>query len=140
MTEKQPELFAKPLRKPVRKLMHVIDAGAEAAHFKCSHCGFASWYQLEKGDTVSKLKRGIPCPNCNQKGQPIQAHPDYHDGFFDAMDLEPLFDDAKTEYSAGWKAYWEIHAMLRQPDFLETVKARLLPVDGTGLYREARET
>ena len=37
----------------------------------------------------------------------IQHHPDYHDGFFDALDGEPLFDDSSHEYAVGWLAAHE---------------------------------
>lgn len=38
----------------------------------------------------------------------IQQHPDYHEGFFDALDGEPLFEEEVTqEYLAGWIAYYE---------------------------------
>lgn len=50
---------------------------------------------------------------------PVQEHPAYHDGFFDAIDHEPLFDDASPEYAAGWRAYWEVHAILNEPAFLD---------------------
>jgi hypothetical protein len=59
--------------------------------------------------------------------QPIQEHPAYHEGFFDAMDLEPLFDDAMPEYAAGWRAYWEVRAILNEPDFLDRPDVLKLP-------------
>jgi hypothetical protein len=37
-----------------------------------------------------------------------QQHPDYHEGFFDALDGEPLFEDECTRpYMAGWLAAHE---------------------------------
>lgn len=36
----------------------------------------------------------------------IQQHPHYHEGFFDALDSTPIFDDATPEYRAGWEAAW----------------------------------
>lgn len=30
----------------------------------------------------------------------------YAQGFYDAQDLEPLFEDAHEDYVLGWKAYW----------------------------------
>ena len=43
----------------------------------------------------------------------IQQHPDYHEGFFDALDGKLLFGGAATpEYRAGWLAS---HAV--QPHF-----------------------
>ncbi|CAN7378640.1 hypothetical protein LJR220_003370 [Bradyrhizobium sp. LjRoot220] len=41
----------------------------------------------------------------------IQQHPHYHEGFFDAADGEPLFDDCSPEYKAGWLAYHECRAV-----------------------------
>lgn len=41
----------------------------------------------------------------------IQQHPDYHDGFFDGLDGEPLFeDDCTPEYMSGWLASHECRA------------------------------
>lgn len=43
----------------------------------------------------------------------IQQHPDYHEGFFDAADLEPLFEgECSPEYEAGWRAYWTFRDIL----------------------------
>ena len=42
----------------------------------------------------------------------IQQHPDYHEGFFDALDGEPLFkDDCSSNYMAGWLALHECRTM-----------------------------
>lgn len=42
----------------------------------------------------------------------IQQHPNYHEGFFDGLDGEPLFeDDCTPEYKAGWIASHECRAM-----------------------------
>jgi hypothetical protein len=62
--------------------------------------------------------------------RPIQEHPHYHEGFFDAVDGEPLFDDADPVYAAGWRAWWEVHAIINGPDFLEDRASVLkLPAD-----------
>lgn len=46
----------------------------------------------------------------------IQQHPDYHQGFYDAQDGEPLFDDCPSaEYRAGWEAFHECKALAAQP-------------------------
>ena len=38
----------------------------------------------------------------------IQQHPEYHEGFYDAADGEPLFEnDCSPEYKEGWLAYYE---------------------------------
>lgn len=34
----------------------------------------------------------------------IQQTPGYHQGFFDALDDTPIFDDCTPEYRAGWEA------------------------------------
>lgn len=36
----------------------------------------------------------------------IRQHPNFHKGFHDAQQGEPLFDDADATYAAGWRAYW----------------------------------
>ena len=60
----------------------------------------------------------------------IQEHLDYHEGFFDAMDFEPLFEgECSPEYEAGWKAWWAVRDIVNQPDFLETADAARLPAD-----------
>lgn len=42
----------------------------------------------------------------------LQQHPGYHEGFFDALDGEPLFeDDCSPEYMAGWIAAQECRAV-----------------------------
>lgn len=41
----------------------------------------------------------------------IQQHPVYHEGFFDAADGEPLFEDHSETYRAGWLAFHECRAM-----------------------------
>lgn len=52
--------------------------------------------------------------------RPIQEHPAYHEGFFDAMDLEPLFEgECSPEYEAGWRAYWTVRDVLNDPAFLD---------------------
>jgi hypothetical protein len=53
----------------------------------------------------------------------------YHEGFFDALDGEPLFDDAHDDYKAGWRAYWEVRDMLSDPDFLASIHKAKLPHD-----------
>lgn len=62
----------------------------------------------------------------------IQEHPDYHEGFFDAIDFEPLFDgECSREYEAGWRAYWEVHDILNDEDFLERAESARLPADAS---------
>jgi hypothetical protein len=41
----------------------------------------------------------------------IQQEPAYHEGFFDALDGEPIFDDCSATYRAGWIALHEVRAM-----------------------------
>lgn len=60
----------------------------------------------------------------------LQEHPDYHEGFFDALEGEPLFEGECTkEYEAGWRAWWDVHAIVNDPGFLETAQAARLPAD-----------
>lgn len=55
----------KPPRKKPRKLMHVSDAG-DGVLMECAHCGYNSgWFHTDK--TVTELKRGLPCPECNKE-------------------------------------------------------------------------
>jgi hypothetical protein len=59
----------------------------------------------------------------------IQQHPDYHDGFFDALEGEPLEVLGRTaEYVAGWQAYWLISDELNRDDFLGSPEEAHLPV------------
>lgn len=66
---RQAELFEKPKRPRTSiRNAHVIDAGdapggGMIAVFKCV-CGWKSrWMRFE---TVTKAKRGMPCPVCNK--------------------------------------------------------------------------
>lgn len=65
----QSDLFPpppKPPRRVPRVLAHVEDAGYDAILFRCSHCGWSSdWIAFVM--TMTEAKRGIPCPNCNDK-------------------------------------------------------------------------
>ena len=56
--------------KPRRKLMHMVDAGAnpcgkgDIAKFACKRCGHQSeWLCV----TTKEIWRGIPCPKCMNK-------------------------------------------------------------------------
>ncbi|CAN7303452.1 hypothetical protein LJR164_001582 [Phenylobacterium sp. LjRoot164] len=43
----------------------------------------------------------------------IQEHPDYAEGYYDALDMEPLFaNEATAAYQAGWRAAWECKQIL----------------------------
>jgi hypothetical protein len=43
----------------------------------------------------------------------IQQDPAYAQGFYDAMNGEPIFDDCPSlAYRAGWEAFWECRAEL----------------------------
>lgn len=70
MTE---DMFAdlKPPRSKPRKLMHVHDAspngcygdGLETVRMNCARCGHETdWMAL----SVTKARRGIPCPKCSE--------------------------------------------------------------------------
>lgn len=55
-------------RRPPRVLMHVMDAGDVGVQFRCARCGHETgWIS---GLTVTKAKRGLPCPDCNQEREP----------------------------------------------------------------------
>lgn len=47
----------------------------------------------------------------------IQQHPGYHEGFFDALDGDPIFDDCTPEYRAGWEAAWRSKEIFRAAGF-----------------------
>jgi predicted Zn-ribbon and HTH transcriptional regulator len=69
MTARQGELLEKPKRRLRGQLMHVCDAGecfeSLIAVFHCRKCGYESkWLKIE---TVTKAKRGLPCPICNKE-------------------------------------------------------------------------
>lgn len=36
----------------------------------------------------------------------VRQTPGYWEGFQDAAQIEPLFDDAHPHYRAGWEGYW----------------------------------
>jgi hypothetical protein len=60
-------LIYKPRRAKPRVMAHVVDAGAEAARFACSRCGWDSdWLIQEFTDT--EIRRGVPCERCNVAG------------------------------------------------------------------------
>lgn len=58
----------------------------------------------------------------------IQQHPDYHDGFFDALDTIPIDVTRSAEYRAGWFAYWRVHDELDKPDFIGSPDEAWLPM------------
>ena len=45
--------------------MHVLDAGVDMIRFQCRRCGYDTGW-IEDEQTVSRNKRGIPCPDCNE--------------------------------------------------------------------------
>lgn len=65
-------------------------------------------------------KLGCDLTECNQwaicgslcerrkAGTSLQQHPAYHQGFYDAQDGEPIWqEECAREYAAGWRAFWE---------------------------------
>lgn len=62
------EMFEKP-KVPRRVMMHVMDAGhgdtiESMVRWSCSKCGHETdWSAV--GESISTLKRGVPCPKCN---------------------------------------------------------------------------
>jgi hypothetical protein len=54
-----------------RVLMHFTDVGyidglGQAATFACKRCGFKSDWQ---GASDTEIRRGVPCPSCNDRGE-----------------------------------------------------------------------
>lgn len=65
---KQHLLFAKEFiarRKPIKR-MRVYDCGHEMVLMKCDHCGHDNGWQSHLGNSITDLKRGWPCPKCNE--------------------------------------------------------------------------
>lgn len=61
-------LFTKsdlPRTAPVKR-MHVADAGCGMIKFHCPHCGHNTGW-IEDTHTISKNKRGLPCPECSEE-------------------------------------------------------------------------
>ena len=63
-----PDLFPDTLPEPPprakpRVMMHVCDAGDGVAQYECRRCGAVS--EWPPFTTISEVKRGIPCPDCN---------------------------------------------------------------------------
>lgn len=66
---RQFELLDKPKRRR-RVMMHVADGGIDHVRFECGRCGHdTGWLRCEETDSVTKLKRGEPCPKCNPGGE-----------------------------------------------------------------------
>jgi hypothetical protein len=59
----------------------------------------------------------------------ITSHPAYFEGFYDALDFTPLFNDATEEYAAGWHAAWRCKELLSAANDGEE---RFSPLAGTG--------
>lgn len=51
--------------------------------------------------------------------RPVQEHPAYSEGFWDAKAGEPLFDSAAPEYEAGWRAFHQCRELLTGAGFAE---------------------
>lgn len=62
---RQLELLDKPKARR-RVLMHVRDHGSGMVQFECARCSHnTGWLGCDEDDSVTKLKRGRPCPKCN---------------------------------------------------------------------------
>jgi DNA-directed RNA polymerase subunit RPC12/RpoP len=55
--------------------MHMVDAGpnqdvgpTHVAKYRCARCGTESEWQT--ANTISEIRRGIPCPKCNPPNAP----------------------------------------------------------------------
>jgi hypothetical protein len=46
-----------------------------------------------------------------------QAHPDYHEGFFDGLDGDPMPAEASPEYQEGWNAAHRSKLILKDAGF-----------------------
>ena len=73
----QLEMFAKPPRATPLKRAHVSDAVKGqgdfpyGGQFTCARCTWESdWLCF---DTISEMKRGIPCPKCNSSTENLDA-------------------------------------------------------------------
>ena len=68
---RQAEMFPKPPRALPRVMAKLKDAGeapdsTQVAVYRCK-CGWDSgWIEDNRPD--SEMRRGMPCPNCNQEG------------------------------------------------------------------------
>lgn len=71
-----PDLFQRLPRQPARVLMHFTDVGNGAADellatFQCRGCGHETDWLI--CDSATEVKRGMPCPFCNQVENPVTA-------------------------------------------------------------------
>jgi hypothetical protein len=66
---KQADIFGGKPRKPYQFKMHVCDAGGDneehIATFECRRCNEKTGWLSFK--TITEIRRGIPCPICNNK-------------------------------------------------------------------------
>jgi hypothetical protein len=56
----------------------------------------------------------------DEQRQLYRNHPAYSEGFYDARDCEPIFDDAPEPYRAGWEAYWAYREIFERRGFTQT--------------------
>ena len=72
-----PDLFGERPKTRRRVMMHAADQGhapalmpgwrtANGGLFECSRCGHSTGWLFDMQD--SEVRRGIPCPICNQEG------------------------------------------------------------------------
>jgi hypothetical protein len=55
----------------------------------------------------------------------MNGTPGYLKGFYDASNLEPLFDDASEDYRAGWLGYQEaLRAFARARELVQKITAQ----------------
>jgi DNA-binding transcriptional regulator YiaG len=63
----------------------------------------------------------------------IQQHPHYHEGFYDAADFAPLYEDHTDEYKAGWRAYWACRNILEgtmTPEEVRSIRKKIASAIG----------
>ncbi|MEQ8643121.1 MAG: hypothetical protein RID90_16890 [Marinovum algicola] len=61
----------RPKRKPPRVMAKVADAGGDSGTlvvYECSRCGWRSGWLDQSAKSNSDIRKGYPCPTCNQRG------------------------------------------------------------------------
>ena len=59
------DLFGKVPRRAPRIIAHAVDVGVDFAEFKCKKCKWESGWVYVGDESNSKIRKGIPCGNCN---------------------------------------------------------------------------
>lgn len=75
----------------------------------------------------------------DEQRQSHRDNPAYGEGFYDAQDGEPLFNDATEPYRAGWEAYWVCREIFDRSGFTRTSDgslAKTFTIDSAELNRD----